>query len=108
MDSFKIVGYGKVRSDETSEYIIEVSPTATVKDVLADILNRKEWGAIGIKDDKEPFFGAHHFDYSYGEKEFKSHEEKMFWDKIMNRKVVALKGSGGWSCSDYQLVLGEV
>ena len=39
MDSFKIKGYGKTFGDETTEYIIDVSPTATVKSVLVDIVN---------------------------------------------------------------------
>lgn len=106
MDSFKIVGYGKTFGDETTEYIIKVSPTATVREVLVDIVNQKgEWGYIGIKDDKEPFFGSHRFEYGNGKSEKVSEDEETFWNGIMNRKVIAMEGSGGWTRSDYQLVL---
>ena len=106
MDSFKIKGYGKTYGDETTEYIIDVSPTATVRSVLVDIVNQKnEWGYIGIKDDKEPFFGSHRFEYGNGKSEKVSEDEEKFWNGIMNLKVVAMEGSGGWTRSDYQLVL---
>lgn len=108
MNSFKIVGHGKTRSDETSEYIIEVSPKATVNEVLVDIVNQKsEWGRIGIKSEKEPFFGEHHFEYRFGRSEIPSKEDQAFWNSIMQKKVVAIKGRGGWSNSDYQLVLED-
>lgn len=105
MNSFKVIEYEKVRGDATREYIIKVSSTAIVRDVIADILKKNEWGYIGIKDDEEPFFGAHRLEYTHDKLKIISEEEKRFWDNIMNQKVIALKGSGGWSRSDYQIVL---
>lgn len=108
MNSFKIVKYGEIIGDATCEYFIEVSPTATVNEVLVDIVNNKdEWGYIGIKDDKEPLFGSHCFEYGFGKSKSVDTNEEQFWHSIMKRKVISMKGSGGYSRSDYQLVLEE-
>lgn len=106
--SFEIIEYGKTRSDETREYKIQVAENVTVKDVIDDIVsNKNEWGKIGIKDDNYPFFGKCPISYRHGEFVDIDEKEKEYWNSIKDCKVVAMKGDGGWSCSDYQLVLGD-
>ena len=108
MNSFRIIGDEQELGDETAKYIITVSPTATVKDVLEDILSRKDkWGFIGIKDKKEPFRGAHSFEYRYGSNEKIPAEEELFWKEIMDCRVLNIEGSGGWSRDDFQLVIAK-
>lgn len=108
MNSFKITGHGEIRSDETSEYFIEVSPEATVNQVLVDIVNQEhEHGFIGIKDENNPFHGAYSFEYENGKSEIPSEEVKAFWKSVKHRKVIGIKANGGWGCTDYILELGE-
>lgn len=105
---FEIIEYGKTRSDETCEYKIQVAENVTVKDVITNIIsNKNEWGRIGIKDDNHPFFGKYPISYKNGK--FVDIDEKAqeYWNIIKDCKVVAMKGDGGWSCSDYQLILGD-
>lgn len=106
MNSFRIIGDEQELGDETKKYLISISPTATVKEVVEDILSRKDkWGFIGIKDKKEPFHGAHSFEYRYGINEKIPAEEELFWREIMNCRVLNIEGSGGWSRDDFQFVI---
>ena len=44
MNSFEITEYGTCGGDQCSPYYIEVSPSATVRSVIKDILsNKNEW-----------------------------------------------------------------
>ena len=106
-NSFNITGHGPTGGDQCSEYFIDVSPSATVVNVIDDILsNKNEWGDIRIergslrKND-------HKFEYKYGKllKDNMSEEEKYFWNNLLDWKVVAMRGYGGWSCSDYWLTI---
>ena len=106
-NSFNIRGHGPSGGDQCSEYFIDVSPSATVGDVINDILSNKgEWGDIRIergslrKND-------HKIEYKYGKllKDNMSEEEKYFWNNLLDWKVVSMSGYGGWSASDYWLTI---
>lgn len=104
MNSFKIVEYGPTGGDQCSPYYIEVSPGVTVGDVVEDILsNKDEWGIICIEQKDN----NHAIEYKYGEllKNNVSKEEQYFWNNLVDWKVVKMRGSGGWSNSDYWLTI---
>ena len=105
MNSFEIVRHGPCGGDQCSPYYIEVSPSATVKDVIEDILsNKNEWGSISIERENWRD-NNHEIEYKYGKllKDKISEEEKYFWNNLLDWKVVGMNGSGGWSNSDYWL-----
>ena len=105
-NSFEITGYGEPGGDQCSKYFIDVSPSATVVDVIDDILsNKNEWGSIRIK--QESWNKEHKIEYKYGKllKDNISQEEQYFWNNLLDWKVVSMYGYGGWSCSDYWLTI---
>jgi len=107
MNSFEITGYGPINGDQCSAYFINVSPSATVGDVIDDILSDKnEWGFIRIER-KNWRNNDHKIEYKYGEllKDTMSGEEKYFWNNLLDWKVVSMRGYGGWSASDYWLTI---
>lgn len=106
MSSFKITEYGSCGGDQCSPYYIEVSPSATVRSVIKDILsNKNELGSIRIEWKRRD--NDHEIEYKYGKllKDTMSEEEKYFWNNISDWKVIAMRGYGGWSCSDYWLTI---
>lgn len=107
MSSFEITEYGLCGGDQCSPYYIEVSPSATVRSVIKDILsNKNEWGSIRIER-KSLRDNDHEIEYKYGKllKDTISEEEKYFWNNILDWKVVNMRGYGGWSASDYWLTI---
>jgi len=107
MNSFKITGYGPVGGDQCSAYYVEVSPSATVRSVIENILSNKgEWGAIRIERENWRD-NDHKVEYKYGEliKNDMTEDEKYFWNNLLDWKVVSMRGYGGWSCSDYWLTI---
>lgn len=106
-NTFTIRGYGPSGGDQCSEYFIDVVPSATVGSVIEDILSNKgEWGSIRIKRESWRD-NEHKIEYKYGKllKDNVSQEEQYFWNNLMDWKVVAMRGYGGWSCSDYWLTI---
>ena len=102
MKTFEITGYGPTHSDETREYIIKLYPNNTVRDVVQDIIsNQYEWGYIGIKDEENPWFGKYPLEYGRGL--VINIDEVTNWKDKLDKKVIGIKGDGGWSRSDYQL-----
>ena len=107
MNSFEITGYGPCGGDQCSPYYIEVSPSATVRSVIKDILsNKNEFGSIRIER-KSWRDNDHKIEYEYGKllKDTMSEEEKYFWNNLLEWKVVSMRGDGGWSNSDYWLTI---
>lgn len=107
MNIFKIVKHGPCGGDQCSPYHIEVSPSATVKDVIEDILsNKNEWGSIRIERENWRD-NDHEIKYKHGKllKDTMSKEEKYFWNNLLDWKVVSMRGHGGWSNSDYWLTI---
>lgn len=107
MNSFEITEYGTCGGDQCSPYYIKVSPSATVRSVIKDILsNKNECGSIRIER-KSLKDNDHAIEYKYGKllKDKMSEEEKYFWDNLSNWRVVSMRGYGGWSCSDYWLTI---
>lgn len=107
MNSFEITEYGPCGGDQCSPYYIEVSPSATVRSVIKDILsNKNEWGSIRIER-KSLRDNDHVIEYKYGKllKDTINEEEKYFWNNLLDWKVVSMRGNGGWSCSDYWLTI---
>ena len=107
MNSFEITGYGPCGGDQCSPYYIEVSPSATVRSVIKDILsNKNEFGSIRIER-KSWRDSDHKIEYEYGKllKDTMSEEEKYFWNNLLEWKVVSMHGDGGWSNSDYWLTI---
>ena len=106
-NAFNIREHGPINGDQCSEYFIDVPPSATVGNVIMDILsNKNEWGSIYIERESWKN-NDHKIEYKYGEllKDKMSEEEKYFWNNLLDWKVVSMRGYGGWSCSDYWLTI---
>lgn len=106
MQTFEIKSYGE--GNETRKYNIEVKDGVTVRQVIDDIVSdTREWGYIGIKEYyKKEFFGSHRFEYRNGKKIKPTNEQDIFfWDSISDWRVVGIEGEGGWSNSNYQLIV---
>ena len=102
MKTFEITGYGKDYGDQTREYIIKVNPDNTVRDVIQDILsNQNEWGYIELKlsDWRESSKNR----LEYGKGVIINLDKVTYWRDKLDKKVINMKGNGGWSRSDYQL-----
>lgn len=80
--------------DCTSQYYIETKRQFTVKEFInAVISDEHEWGYISVNDEQC-------IEYRHGSIISGSIDEN-----VLNREVVSLSGSGGWSRSDYQLTV---
>ena len=91
------ISYGPQGSDCTGPYYIIPKKSFTVRDfVNAVIADTREWGYIGIAVPRA-IFGNPNIEYKYGKL------IANFPDEILNKQVLELSGSGGWSRSDYIL-----
>ena len=91
------ISYGPQGSDCTGSYYITPKKSFTVRDfVNAVIADTREWGYIGIAATRV-IFGNPNIEYKYGKL------IANFPDEILNKQVLELSGSGGWSRSDYIL-----
>ena len=92
------ISYGPQGSDCTSSYYITPKKSFTVRDfVNAVIADTREWGYIGIAAPRT-IFGSPNIKYEWGKLTTAN-----FSDEILNKQVLELSGSGGWSRSDYIL-----
>ena len=91
------ISYGPQGSDCTGSYYITPKKSFTVRDfVNAVIADTREWGYIGIAAPRATF-GNPNIEYKCGKL------TANFSDEILNKQVLELFGSGGWSRSDYIL-----
>ena len=91
------ISYGPQGSDCTGPYYNTTKKSFTVRDfVNAVIADTREWGYIGIAAPRA-IFGNPNIEYKYGKL------IANFPDEILNKQVLELSGSGGWSRSDYIL-----
>ena len=91
------ISYGPQGSDCTGPYYITPKKSFTVRDfVNAVIADTREWGYIGIAAPRATF-GNPNIEYKCGKL------TANFSDEILNKQVLELSGSGGWSRSDYIL-----
>ena len=92
------ISYGPQGSDCTGSYYITPKKSFTVRDfVNAVIADPEEWGYIGIAAPRT-IFGSPNIKYEWGKLTTAN-----FSDEILNKQVLELSGSGGWSRSDYIL-----
>ena len=92
------ISYGPQGSDCTGSYYITPKKSFTVRDfVNAVIADTREWGYIGIAAPRT-IFGSPNIKYEWGKLTTAN-----FSDEILNKQVLGLSGSGGWSRSDYIL-----
>ena len=105
---FKLLQYMKFNhvagpfGDCTSRYNVIDFPQ-TVREFVYEVLkDPKEWGYIGIRNSDLPFkvFGNPNIEYAYGKLKAEN-----FSDEWLNRKIVSVRASGGWSRMDYLLDL---
>ena len=91
------ISYGPQGNDCTSPYYITPKKSFTVRDfVNAVIADTREWGDISIAAPRATF-GNPNIEYKRGKL------TANFSDEILNKQVLELSGSGGWSRSDYIL-----
>lgn len=88
-------------SDCTGPYVVIFSKGMTVGDFISEILqfHTSEWGYIGIHYPGE-VFGKPYIEYSKG----KLTTEPMP-DEFLDKKIISVSGSGGWSRSDFILYI---
>lgn len=103
---FKLIQLRAEGSDCTAPYGVELNDAYTVEEFIHDILlNKGEWGYIGINDGRS-VFGDPSCKYSHGELKSSLPPE------YLKLKVVSAKASGGWSRMDYlitpEVVAGEI
>lgn len=93
---FQLKKNGNDRSDCTAPYSVILDREYTVKEFVHAVLSdRREWGYIGIKNEKNPWFGEPKCEYRYGKL------ETILPNDVMNNKVISAKADGGWSRMDY-------
>ena len=91
------ISYGPQGGDCTGPYYITPKKSFTVRDfVNAVIVDTREWGYISIAAPRT-IFGNPNIEYKYGKL------ITNFPDEILDKQVLELSGSGGWSRSDYIL-----
>lgn len=108
---FDLIAIGPMTSEGMIFYSGIINyPGCTVKDVVNEIVyNRKEWGYIGIRSDRDNLSQIHsrmsllvncdpRIEYDHGV--IKGSE---FPETIMNKKVKSIIADGGWSRMDYAL-----
>lgn len=89
-------------SDCTGPYNVIFTKGMTVRQFIDEMLTEhdSEWGYIGI-DSPGTIFGKPCIEYSHGA------IKESLPDEYLDKVIIDVKGSGGWSRSDFQLVLGE-
>jgi len=89
-------------SDCTGPYNVIFTKDMTVRQFIDEILTERdsEWGYIGI-DSPGTIFGKPCIEYSHGA------IKESLPDEYLDKVIIDVKGSGGWSRSDFLLVLKE-
>lgn len=87
---FDLQMYGEIGSDETARYTVILEKEYTVRTFIETVLKERanEWGIIKI-------LGKTSFEYRKG-KLFSSINED-----ILDKAIVDVKASGGWTRMDY-------
>lgn len=102
---FNFVDETGVRSDETTEYSIDLKHATTVQGVIDEIFDRqksvREWGSLYLNNDRLHFgINLGHFGTSLYEPQLKDEAAKLpEW--LFNAEVIKMKACGGWSRMDY-------
>lgn len=89
--------------DCTGPYIVTFPKGMTVREFINEMLkfHTSEWGYIGIHDpSRHEIFGKPYIEYSHG----KLTTDPMP-DEFLDKKIIYVSGSGGWSRSDFTLYL---
>ena len=97
-----ICSYGPQGSDCTGPIYVHFDDGLTVREFIDYQLKNNEWGYIGIKSTVDQFFGSPKFEYKKNQI-----LGEMFSDDILDSEVKEIKGSGGWSRSDFIIELKE-
>ena len=93
---FKMYMAGEMGGDCTAPYEVELDKEYTVNEFVQAVLTKREWGYIGI-DCRGEIFGRPKCEYR---------DDKLLYslpDNVLNKKVIKVKASGGWSRMDYLL-----
>lgn len=100
---FEFVQTGPTAGDETAPYDVILDKTYTVQEFINTVITKLsgEWGYIGVKNPKDPFFGEPHCEYKWGKL------LSSMPDDILTKTIRSAKASGGWSRMDYILVLDD-
>lgn len=100
MIKYRVLYYG---SDCTGPYDVTISLPMTVREFISELLKTypDEWGYIGIYNKNEKIFGDPSCNYEKGKLTSTLPEE------YMDRQIESVKGSGGWTRSDYILHVKE-
>lgn len=85
----------RIFGDETALYRVSTNKECTLGELVNAVLTRRhEWGYLYVK-------GVAGFEYRYGD----IVGVQKFSKELLARKVLRIKGSGGWSRMDYIIEL---
>lgn len=92
------IQYIRSYSDETNEYLVELSRSMTVREFIDEWLETRpdEWGYFGIYDCKS-IFGNPVCEYRYGKI-----ITPILPTNFLESEIKCVHGSGGWTRSDFQ------
>lgn len=92
-----------IASDCTARYNVVIDDGCTVSDFISEVLQRREWGYIGILDQLQAWFefGNPQCEYRYGLLLSELPTE------LMDKTIESASASGGWSRMDYKLKLKD-
>lgn len=102
---FKFEKTGDERRDCTTPYRVILDKEYTVKEFITTVMINyaNEWGYIGIKSDRDVWFGDPHIEYSHGK--ILRVASITGIDFPLEAKVLSVKAEGGWSRMDYILII---
>lgn len=87
--------------DCTAGYAVTLDKEYTVRELINEVLTRKEWGYIGIHNDGQAWFER-------GTPNCKYKQDKLLTDmppEVLNMKIKSVTARGGWSRMDYVIKL---
>ena len=92
------IKYGKGYSDDTFEYIITTDCKTVGKFIDEYLKYEKEWGQFRILTEGVGYFDSPVCEYKYGKI-----IGKPLPKDILDKEIIEVSGSGGWSRSDFNL-----
>ena len=101
---FRLMQSTPVGGDCCCGYRVELDKEYTVAEFIQTVIENEpnEWGYIGIHKPRE-IFGKPYISYSCG----KIESDIRVMNEVLDRKIVKVTASGGWSRMDYELYLEE-
>ena len=100
IERLRFMEAGAMGSDCTAPYHVLFNKPMTVRELISEVLKRKEWGYIGINNPSNfSIFGTPNCEYNH---------DKLLNElppEYMDKTIKSIGASGGWTRMDYLLTL---